>query len=358
MIRVHLDIRRTRWHPQVGISRYARSLLRAMRELDPTDVAVLPIDLGTQEQPGRSALTIGEQHGYLQRFHQEQVTMARLSRRADVLHLPWYEGPALPRCPLVVTVFDLDTLERPDGYSLRFRAYYNTLLRVFIRRAARILVSSHASRDALAARWPNRPYVVVPLGIDDVFRETSNGGEPVQESPFILYPGGFGGRKRVTDLLAAFDAVRSRHRDMRLLITGQPPPALDPQLRVALGRPGIEMTGYLEDEALAAAYRHAAVVAYPSALEGFGFPIVEAFASGTPVVACRAGSIPEVAGDAAALVTPGRPDQLADALLGVLEDDALARELRRRGRIRAQDFRWSRTASATLDVYREASREG
>jgi alpha-1,3-rhamnosyl/mannosyltransferase len=135
------------------------------------------------------------------------------------------------------------------------------------------------------------------------------------------------------------------------------PASLKSSLRAALNKPGVEMTGYLDDEDLAAAYRGAAVVAYPSALEGFGFPIVEAFASGTPVVAGRAGSIPEVAADAATLITPGRPDELADALLAVLEDGALARELRRRGLDRARDFRWSQTAAATLCVYREASRE-
>jgi glycosyltransferase involved in cell wall biosynthesis len=113
-------------------------------------------------------------------------------------------------------------------------------------------------------------------------------------------------------------------------------------------RKRIVSTGYLDDATLAAEYASAAAVAYPSDLEGFGFPVVEGFASGTPVVAT-----PELAGDAAVLVAPGNVSQLADALLSVLSDRALATRLASAGGQRAEAFTWRESALRTLEVYRD-----
>jgi glycosyltransferase involved in cell wall biosynthesis len=159
----------------------------------------------------------------------------------------------------------------------------------------------------------------------------------------VLYTGGFDPRKRVDDLLEAFATVRATLPDARLVITGRAP--LPPH-------PGVELPGFLSDDALARLYGEARVVAYPSALEGFGFPVLEAFGSGTPVVALDVGSIPEVAGGGALLVPDHAPQRLAEALLDLLRDDALATRLGAAGRAHASGFRWTETARMTLEVYR------
>jgi glycosyltransferase involved in cell wall biosynthesis len=337
--------------PEVGISRYSRSLVREMLARSPEGLELALADLeGSAWEPER-VWTVGRGHGLGRRLWQEQVRLRRMSGRADLLHLPWYEGPVAPRSPLVVTVYDLDTIERPFGYSWRFRAYYNALLRQYVRRAARIIVLSKASLEALERRWPGRPYVYIPAGVDPVF-STGSSAAPAREQ-VILYTGGFGDRKGLPDLLDAFDLVFEKDPGAKLVLTGA---ASDGFREEAGGRRSaqrIEFTGRVSDTRLADLYRMAAVVAYPSHLEGFGFPIVEAFACGTPVVTTATGAPSEVAGGAALLVEPGRPTELADALSAVLSDASLAGTLREKGLARVRDFSWSRAADATLAVYRE-----
>lgn len=351
---VAIDVRRATWAPQVGIARYSRCLVNAMLGLEPSDFEFRLLDLaGSGRRRGAGVISAGSGHHFVQRLVQEQVTMVRMSRGVDLLHLPWYEGPVRPGCPLVVNVHDLDTIEHPEGYSLRFRAYYNTLLRIYVRTARRIIVPSNATLEAVGSRWPRGRYVRVPYGIDPVFEELVE-GVPDVAYPYILYSGGFGLRKRVGDLLAAFDRVAEAERHVRLVIVGSAPKDVVDAIARTTARDRIELTGYVEDRRLVGLYRSASVVAYPSVLEGFGFPVVEAFASGTPVVATRSGSIPEIAGEAGLLVAPKSPDELAEALLAVLRDSSLTARLVSAGHERVSRYRWSETARQTLAVYREA----
>jgi glycosyltransferase involved in cell wall biosynthesis len=350
---VQVDLRRATWHPKVGLARYSRNLVRELLEIDPPDFEIVALDLerGTSA-PASRTIAVGSGHHFFQRMVQEQVTMRRLSRRAELLHLPWYEGPARPLCPLVLTVHDLDTLDRPEGYSLRFRAYYNALLRTLVPIAKAIIVPSQATLAEVEARWPGRPYSCVLQGVDAVF--SPEGPRDEAGGPTVLYTGGYGARKRVVDLLEAVAAAALAHPGLRLVLTGAP----DPETLVAIERLGlgaqVELAGRVSDERLAELYRSATVVAYPSLLEGFGFPVVEAFASGTPVVAYESGSIPEVAGGAALLVPPGDGAGLADALRSLLDDAGLRERLTAKGLERARDFTWRATAEGTLAAYRGA----
>jgi glycosyltransferase involved in cell wall biosynthesis len=350
---VQVDLRRATWHPKVGLARYARNLARELVAADPPDFEIVGLDLaGGSSAPAGHSLAVGRGHHFAQRILQEQVTMRRLSRRAQLLHLPWYEGPARPLCPLVLTVHDLDTLDRPEGYSLRFRAYYNALLRTLVPIAKAIIVPSEATLTDVEARWPGRPYFCVPQGVDAVFSPA--GRRDGSQVPSVLYTGGFGTRKRVADLVDAVAAVSAAHPGLRLVMTGTP----DADTREAIERSGlgarVEVVGRVSDERLAELYRSATLVAYPSLLEGFGFPIVEAFASGTPVVAYESGSIPEVAGGAALLVPPGDSAGLKDALRSLLDDAGLRDRLAAAGLERARAFSWRATAEGTLTAYRSA----
>jgi glycosyltransferase involved in cell wall biosynthesis len=349
---VLFDVRRATWRPHTGLSRYTRGMVQGIRDLDPPDMRVVPLDVEESAHwPDMDPVAVGRGHSFARRFAQEQVGMARASRRADLMHLPWHEGPFVSLCPLVVTIHDVDSVERPAGNRWRFRAYYNSLLRTYVRTARRILVPSQTSLDALERRWPGRPYVLVHNGIDPVFTPPAEDSERERS---ILYTGGFGLRKRLPDLLAAFDAVAQRDGDVRLTITGEPDGDAKAAVRSARASARIDLLDRIGEEPLAELYRRAAVVVYPCEGEGFGFPVVEGFASGTPVVACESGSVPEVAGDAALLVPPRQPSELADALVAVLTDSGQASRLRASGLERAREFTWERAARLTLDAYREA----
>jgi glycosyltransferase involved in cell wall biosynthesis len=350
--RVGIDLRRATWAPQVGISRYSRCLLNAMLALGPSDLELRPLDLaGPERYQGANSIRVGRGHHFVERFVQEQIAMARVTRGIELLHLPWYEGPVRASCPLVVNVHDLDTIENRDGYSLRFRTYYNTLLRIYLRTARRVIVPSNATLEALKSRWPRGRYVLIPYGVDPVFEKPSE-QTPNSGSPYILYSGGFGARKRLSDLLEAFDRIAETESDVRLVIVGAAPQDFLRAVAGTAARERIDLMGYVEDRQLVSLYQSASVVAYPSVLEGFGFPVLEAFATGTPVVATRAGSIPEIAGDACLLVRPASPDELAEALLAVLRDDGLAARLAAAGHERAGRYSWTETARQTLALYR------
>jgi glycosyltransferase involved in cell wall biosynthesis len=212
-------------------------------------------------------------------------------------------------------------------------------------------VPSQTSLEALEARWPGRPYRVVHNGVDAAFRPPVVDAERERT---ILYTGGFGLRKRLHDLLAAFEQVAAHDSEVELTITGEPDDEAIAAVRAARFAARIRLMDRVSEDELANLYRRASVVVYPSEGEGFGFPVVEGFASGAPVVACDSGSVPEVAAGAALLVPPRRPSDLADALRSVLDDAAVAERLRADGLERARAFTWERAARLTVDAYREA----
>ncbi len=346
---VGVDVRRTTLWPQTGIARYTRNLMRAMTALAVSDLRIAAIDVdGAAAWP--QTMTVGRGTPAARRAIQEQVRMAALSRRLDLLHLPWSEGPVRPLCPFVLTLFDLATIDGASSYELGFRIYYNTLLRAHMRRAAAVIVASQATLDAALERWPEQRYHVIPLAVDPRFRVLD--GDRRTTEPTILYTGGYDPRKRVMDLVEAVVRVRTSIPSARLVLSGSAPAALVELAERRLG-PGVVLCGYLDEEELAAWYRRAWLVAYPTDMEGFGFPLVEAFASGTPVVATRVGSIAEVAGDAAVLVPVGDVEALSSALETLLADDALRDSLRAAGLRRAAGFSWEVVAQRTVDVYRE-----
>jgi glycosyltransferase involved in cell wall biosynthesis len=353
---VFFDARRASWYPEIGLSRYARSLLAAMLTMRPQDLQIIPLDLdGSGNWTSEPTIRLGPGHHFLQRLEQEQVRIASKSRRADLLHLPWFEGPLYPGCPLVVTIHDLDTLSHPKRYPLRFRVYYNSLLRRYVRVARRIITTSHATLEALRERWPSQRYEVIYQGVDAVFR-ASDSGHSRSSEPFILYSGGWGQRKRLDLLLSACQRLWQAQPEVRLVATGVPGNK-ERELMERTGSDRIVLPGRVTDATLAELYQNALVVAYPSAMEGFGFPIVEAFASGTPVVALKSGAVSEIAGDAALLVEGEDADDYAEALLTVIRDARLTKELSERGLLRVRNFSWAETARRTLEVYRSVLSE-
>jgi glycosyltransferase involved in cell wall biosynthesis len=343
---VAIDVRRATLWPQTGIARYSRNLLVNLQRLQLSDLTIRAIDVsGSSQWPG--ALAVGRGRPALRRAMEEQVQMAALTRKLDLLHLPWSEGPVRPACPFVLTLFDLATVEHASSYELGFRAYYNTLLRAHMRGAATVIVTSQATLQAARERWPRQRFRLIPLAVDSCFRASE--GDSRTSEPTILYTGGFDPRKRVGDL---FEAVARVGSSVKLVLTGSPPPGIVKLAERTLDR-RVSFSGYVSDEQLASLYRRAWLVAYPTQMEGFGFPVVEAFASGTPVVATSVGSIAEVAGDAALLVSPGDVDALAEAIQRLLSDEQLRRSLRAAGLRRVASYSWDAVASRTLAVYRE-----
>ena len=246
---------------------------------------------------------------------------------------------ALPRscpCPAVVTVHDLSFERDPSVMSRRDRAIFRLAVPRAVRRAARVLTVSERTKHDLVDLYGVDPerIVVTPHGVDPAFSP----GDTPRDSYLLLV----GAVQRRKNPRAAADAAAEL--GMRLVVVG---PSKDPDLVRELEQRGADVRGYVERDELVRLYRGAAALVMPSRYEGFGLPVVEAMATGTPVVAAPDEALREVADDAAVFV---EPDDLAAGVRRALaeRDTLVAAGLRR-----AATFSWDETARRTLAVYRE-----
>jgi len=260
-----------------------------------------------------------------------------------------YVVPPAYRGPAVVTVHDLSFESDPSLMGPRDRFMFRTFVPRSARRADRVLAVSERTKRDLVEHYgiAEKKIVVTPNGVDPIFRP--NGSTP-DVSPYALFVGGIQPRK---DPLTAIEALALVDGDLRLVLVGDEKHGGE-EVRDAVRRlrleDRVELVGYVEHEGLASLYRGAACLVFPSRYEGFGLPVLEAMASGTPVVATTVGAVPEVAGDAAILVEPGNPDALAEGIRQALAD---RERFVAAGLERAKRFSWAETARRTLAVYRE-----
>lgn len=267
----------------------------------------------------------------------------RLSRGISFFFSPGFNAPVVPVCPYALCIHDLNHIQAPGPHHALKILYYSSMLRPAIRAAAVVFSVSEYSAQSVTewARLSPDRVINISNGISEAFSE--HGSRPSTGWPYVLYVGNHKPHKNVDGLLRAF-ASAGLEADWRLVLSGAADDALSVEIERLRLRPRVVFTGPVNDEELAGWYRGARALILVSKYEGFGFPIVEAMACGTPVITSNTASMPEVAGGAALLVNPFDDESIADAIVRIVGDDSLHAQLRQGGIVRATEFSWLKTA--------------
>jgi glycosyltransferase involved in cell wall biosynthesis len=335
---------------RTGIGRYALEATRALRTARPEWRIGLHSNRPDLFEASRA--TTLHRTVWPTRFAAGRVAWLQLSAAGSPSAAPdaWW-GPAftLPRRwrgPSVVTIHDLLFLLRPELYRSRLRAAYAARATASAAgRAGRVLCGSGATRDRLVRELDLEPgkIVVSPWGVSDVFR----GAGGAREDGYILFVGRWEVRKGLGALHAALRDAAGRGRRLRLVLAGGPGWRAREEIRGLRNDPDVEVVLEPSDERLASLYAGAMALVYPSRMEGFGFPVAEAMASGCPVIASDLPELRELAGDAAAYVAPDDPRALAATLIELAADPGRRRRMAARGRELAAGLGWERCGEIT-----------
>ena len=293
-----------------------------------------------------------------------QLLAGRAARAAgaELLHGVHYELPLRARLPQVVTVHDLTMLSHPEWHEASKVRYFGWAMRRAVAAARRVLCVSATTAGDLAELLgvPRERLDVTPLGTD-LRPATGDAVDAVRrrlglDGPYLLGLGTVEPRKDLPSLVRAFAGLAGElpHRLVLGGLAGWGAGALAAAVAASGVADRILLAGYVPEADKAALLTGADVFAYPSHYEGFGLPVLEAMACGTPVVTTTGGSLPEVAGDAAVLVEPGDGGALAAAIAKLAADPAARHDAAERGRARAASFTWERCADLTVAAYRRA----
>ena len=351
-LRVLLDASALPERP-AGAGVYTLELARALAARDDVELRVAsPHDTG-------HGSWLRTPRGTLRANAWEQRTLGRAD--ADVIHGAHMAVPVRSKAPRVATVHDLTFYRLPRRYGSRKRWYYRALARLAARAERLIVPSKAVAGDVVrylgyppermrvipeAPRWPSRPGPLSRLR-----------GRGRDDRPYLLCVGTAEPGKRAVDAVRALAAMPEGARPMLVLAGNRGP--LSEALARECARVGVAdhviFSGYVADEGLATLMAGAAALVYPSLYEGFGLPPLEAMAMGTPVIASSAPAMTEVLGDAAAFVPVRDQAAIAREVTRILEDVAWREELVARGRAKAAEYSWERTAEETVAVYREVA---
>lgn len=360
--------------PNTGSGQYIRYLLQNLRRVAPDLQMTLvmpphnptPIDL----PPNVNSIPTRGGSGNLGKvlFEQRSYPQAVKQSGADIAHVPYWGPPLSSPARLVTSILDVIPVALPE-YSSGLRArLYTSLVRAASRGAAHTITISNAAKADIIKylELPEDTITTTYLAADEAYHPRMGAERDVAvrakynlPDQFVLYMGGFDIRKQVNQLLLAYTYVGQAEGDnIPLVIAGREPKwgsPMFPDLRKYADdlkiTDYVRWIGYIDEADKPSIYRLADVFVFPSMYEGFGLPVLEAMASGTPVVANEVSSIPEVTADAAFLVDEGNAKAMGGAIIALLLQQPFRESLINQGLARATNFSWRKTAKETLAVY-------
>lgn len=351
-----------------GVGRYLGRMLDEIGRLGPEDLTVTALGR-TDQAPLSDVVTMAHLPGRAGRsaplgLAQHLLVPRTLRNQAcDLYHYPNFDVPPVRVPRLVATCYDLEPLRHPELFSTKIVWFYRLLSRR-LRRADRIVtISESTARDVHDLLGISRERITaIHLGVDPGFsRAVPDEQDRVRRNfrlprRFVLYVGNTMPHKNVERLVESMAVVRRTCPEVPLVIGGAPDRHRASVERVVarhrLGD-GVRFLGKVADRDLSALLSSASAFAFPSLYEGFGLPVLEAMACGTPVVTSNRSSLPEVVGNAAIMVEPTDVSAIAGGLVTLLEDERESARVAELGVARARHFTWRRCAESHLRVYRE-----
>ena len=369
-------------HPQKGgFKTYTENLVAALACVDDQNEYILYLDrvpdqnTRIPQQANFSYKVLNQLPGIGMPWREQAAVSLYTARdRIDLLHSPCLTAPLTHACPLVMTIHDMIWLfpqqySRSGKSSLQWKLmewYQLTVPRIASRRAAAIITVSELSREDIV-----RHLGVNPDCIYVTHEAVSSSFQPVNapgvvrslrtkydlDSKYILAIGSSDPRKNITTLVNAYALLPASLQAEYHLVIVWTAPVLATSISKIIQDLGISQYVHflfqVPNEDLVILYNEASLFVFPSLYEGFGLPVLEAMACGTPVVAANTSSIPEIAGDAALLVEATDPEAISKAMAQVLSDDQLASEMVQKGLERNANFSWEKCARETLMVYKQ-----
>lgn len=344
-------------HPMGGVQRYAYVVskkLRFVRYVAPNSPKA-PYD-GLQD----SRVCVLPHR--LKSHWWEQLVLPTVLSYNDVLWSPAGIGPLQFRNQ-VLTITDISQIEHPEWYNRTYAFWYKLTIPYLARFVSKIITISNFSKQRImhVLNVPSEKIAVTYLSVDDIFSPKSPAlvkstcAAYGLNTPYILAVGAISKRKNMHNLFNAWENVTLKHKNISLVVVGK--------LRLSFSNitsfeqlpPQTIHLESIDDATLSHLYAGATAFVYPSLYEGFGLPVLESMAVGTPVIASRTTSLPEVAGDAAWFIDPYDIASIAAGIERVIDDSNLQEDLRQKGFQRVQQFSWDWTAEQTGNILQEVA---
>lgn len=354
-----------------GIERYLLELIKNMTRLEPTKKFVL-FFCGHEPVPDLqlpnnvdSYISKRNTRNRIWRIVWEQYLLAKELRQKNIqlFHGPSFVVPLAKPCKYILTVHDLSYYLYPESLTVATRLYFKFFLPHSLKKADKIIADSQSTKKDLIRlfKTPEDKINVIYLGIDKEIYALKNKSLLAQvrhkynlPEKFILFIGMLSPRKNLPRMLNAFNILKKKGYPHKFVVVGAKGwlyESIFANVKKQNLQDEVIFTGYVPDAELPAFYKLADLFLFTTLYEGFGLPILEAMASGCPVVTSTTSSMPEVAGDAALLVDPKNVGEIAKAMENILTNKKLKQELIRAGSRQIKKFSWKKTAEETLYLY-------
>jgi len=356
---IGIDASRAVKKQRTGTENYSRNLIFTLPKIDKINSYTLFVgsdyDGGFDQFPKNFTIKIIPNKKY---WTQIGLSLEMIKNKFDVLFVPSHILPTISGKRSVITIHDLAWKYFPEVYSPKEIKTQDFSIRRVIAKKAHIIVYSRSTESDLKKFYPKSATLIkfVPMGFEP---EKSNSkmsdviASKISEK-YILFVGRLESKKNIINLIQAYDMLRNeREIKEKLVLAGKPGFGYDEiseEINKSKYKADIIETGFVSDSDRNSLYQSASIFVFPSLFEGFGFPILEAFAAGIPVVTSTISSMPEVAGNGAILINPKKPFEIAAAMSQILNKPELARKLVRSGQKELLKYSWETCAKETLSV--------